>query len=108
MVATESPDASIDAHDRDERRGAFGHRSPALLVVGISLMIWLVLSVGRERPSATPVFAQAYGMNCTVCHTQMPTLNAFGRYIQRSAYAPLNPKTLEHALPIFVFDIGSG
>jgi len=108
MLATESPDASIDVQGVDERSGAFTHRSPALLVVGISLMVWLVLSVGRERPSATPVFAQAYGLNCTVCHTQMPTLNAFGRYIQRSAYAPLNPKTLEHALPIFVFDIGSG
>jgi hypothetical protein len=48
-----------------------------------------VFSVGRERSAATPVFAQAYGLGCTACHTQMPTLNAFGRYIQRSGYSPL-------------------
>jgi hypothetical protein len=73
----------------------------------VSLLVSLVLSVGRERLTATPVFAQAYGLNCSACHTQMPTLNAFGRYIQRSAYAPLDPKTLQHALPFFVFDVGS-
>jgi hypothetical protein len=103
-----SIDRTTDEQDPSERPGAFTRRLPALVVTAIFLMAWLVVSVGRESPSATPVFAQAYGLGCTACHTQMPTLNAFGRYIQRSAYAPLNPKTLEHALPFFVFDIGSG
>ncbi len=107
-MATDNADVPSDLQGLDERSGSFRHRLPVLLLAGISLVVWLVASVGRERPSATPVFAQAYGLNCTVCHTQMPTLNAFGRYIQRSAYAPLNPKTLEHALPFFVFDFGSG
>jgi hypothetical protein len=37
----------------------------------------------------------------------MPMLNAFGRYIQRTGYAALNRKTLQHALPVFLFDIGT-
>ena len=64
--------------------------------------------VGREPVSATPVFAQAYGLACTACHTQMPMLNAFGRYVQRTGYAALNRKTLQHAVPVFLFDIGTG
>jgi hypothetical protein len=108
VSATDSAEAPIDFEGVDERRRGFRHRLPALLLVGVSLVAWLVVSVGRERPAATPVFAQAYGLNCTVCHTQMPTLNAFGRYIQRSGYSPLDPKTLKHALPFFVFDFGSG
>jgi hypothetical protein len=79
-----------------------------LFAAGISLVASLVVSVGRERPSATPVFAQAYGLNCTACHTQMPELNAFGRYVQRTGYAALDPKTLRHAVPVFLFDLGSG
>jgi hypothetical protein len=55
----------------------------------ISVAALLVLLVGRERADATPVFAQAYGLQCTACHTQMPMLNAFGRYIQRTGYAAL-------------------
>jgi hypothetical protein len=72
------------------------------------LVASLVVSVGREQPAATPVFAEAYGLNCTACHTQMPELNAFGRYVQRTGYAALDYKTLRHALPVFVFDLGAG
>lgn len=70
-------------------------------------MASLVFSVGRQTPTATPVFAQAYGLSCSACHTQMPILNAFGRYVQRTGYAALDPQTLKHALPFFVFDIGT-
>jgi hypothetical protein len=90
------------------RRGApSSHRLPYLVTVGIAVMLALVTWVGRDRASATPVFAQAYGLQCTACHTQMPALNAFGRYIQRTGYAAMNNKTLSHAVPVFVFDIGT-
>lgn len=43
------------------------------------------------RAAAMPPFAQAYGLQCNVCHTLVPTLNAYGRYIQRTGYASLDP-----------------
>lgn len=49
-----------------------------------------------------PPFAQAYGMQCNVCHTQVPALNAYGRYIQRTGYASLDPSVLARANPIWV------
>lgn len=75
---------------------------------GVSVVALLLVLVVRERAMATPVFAQAYGLACTACHTQMPMLNAFGRYIQRTGYGALNRKTLQHAVPVFLFDIGTG
>jgi hypothetical protein len=85
----------------------FPNLSAALFAVGIALVASLVLPAGRERAAATPVFAQAYGLGCTACHTQMPVLNAFGRYIQRTGYAAMDPKTLSHAIPVFIFDLGT-
>ncbi len=74
-----------------------------LLVVLLSLAI-----PGRSRiASATPVFANAYGVQCTTCHTQVPILNAFGRYVQRTAESALDPETLRHAFPIFLLDTGT-
>jgi hypothetical protein len=75
--------------------------------VGIALAIALASSLGRERAAATPVFAQAYGLGCTACHAQVPVLNAFGRYVQRTGYAALRPQALKHALPVFLFDTGT-
>jgi hypothetical protein len=83
-------------------------RLTVLLGCSVYLFAMLVGWVGREPAAATPVFAQAYGLQCTACHTQMPELNAFGRYIQRTGYAALNRKTLQHAVPVFLFDIGTG
>jgi hypothetical protein len=55
------------------------------------------------RPSqAMPPFAQAYGMNCEVCHTAVPALNAYGRYVQRTGYASLDPATIHRANPIWL------
>jgi hypothetical protein len=84
-----------------------GRRVPVFQAAVSAIALLLVLVV-RERAMATPVFAQAYGLSCTACHTQMPELNGFGRYIQRTGYAALNPKTLQHAVPVFVFDLGTG
>lgn len=52
--------------------------------------------------AAMPNFAQAYGVPCSTCHTTVPTLNAYGRYIQRSQYAFMDPATLKKALPLWV------
>ena len=49
-----------------------------------------------------PPFAQAYGMNCEVCHTAVPALNAYGRYVQRTGYASLDPATIHRANPIWI------
>jgi hypothetical protein len=55
------------------------------------------------RPSqAMPTFAQAYGVKCTVCHTLVPLLNSYGRYIQNAAYAPLDRHVLARAFPIWL------
>jgi hypothetical protein len=87
---------------------AFKRRWTAVLTFGIFWIAALVGFVACEPAAATPVFAQAYGVGCTTCHTQMPLLNAFGRYVQRTGYAALNRKTLQHAVPVFLFDIGTG
>jgi hypothetical protein len=54
------------------------------------------------RAEAMPPFAQAYGMKCSVCHTQVPALNAYGRYVQRTGYASLDPHVLKRANPIWL------
>jgi hypothetical protein len=73
----------------------------------ISIVALLLVLFVRDRADATPVFAQAYGLACTACHTQMPELNAFGRYVQRTGYSALNSQTLKHALPVFLIDNGT-
>jgi hypothetical protein len=50
---------------------------------------------------AMPPSAQAYGMQCNECHTLVPTLNAYGRYVQRTGYASLDPHVLRRANPIW-------
>jgi len=52
-----------------------------------------------------PVFAQAYGENCEVCHTAVPALNAYGRYVQRTGYASLDPSTIHRAYPVWFSEI---
>jgi hypothetical protein len=89
------------------RRNA-GKVSPISRIVAVlSVALALVVFAARERASATPVFAQAYGLSCSACHAQVPVLNAFGRYIQRTGYAALDAKALKHAFPVFLFDTGT-
>jgi hypothetical protein len=68
----------------------------------------LVFGERSEPASSTPVFAQAYGLQCSACHTQMPFLNSFGRYIQRTGYHALSPDALKHAFPVFLLDARTG
>ena len=89
-------------------RKALKNRFTGVVAFGVALLAAMVVSIGSQRAAATPVFAQAYGVACITCHTQMPMLNAFGRYVQRTGYAALNRKALQHAVPVFLFDIGTG
>ncbi|MBV9270327.1 MAG: hypothetical protein JO165_04480 [Candidatus Eremiobacteraeota bacterium] len=52
--------------------------------------------------NAMPPFAQAYGVACSVCHTQVPALNAYGRYVQRTGYSSLDPTVLKSAVPVWI------
>ena len=61
-----------------------------------------VLFITRAPAGAMPNFAQAYGVSCTTCHTAVPTLNAYGRYIQRSQYGYLDAPVLKKAVPLWV------
>ena len=52
--------------------------------------------------SAMPNFAQAYGIKCSECHIQIPALNAYGRYVQRTGFGALNPHVIERESPMWV------
>jgi hypothetical protein len=58
--------------------------------------------VTNKAAQAMPNFAQAYGVPCSECHIQIPALNAYGRYVQRTGYAGLNPHVLQKEVPIWV------
>ncbi len=49
--------------------------------------------------TAMPNFGQAYGVDCSKCHTAVPALNAYGRYVQRTQYAYLDAQILKRAVP---------
>jgi hypothetical protein len=55
------------------------------------------------RPSqAMPEFAEATGLKCSACHTVVPLLNAFGRYVQNSAYSILDRHALAKTFPVWL------
>lgn len=71
---------------------------PLLSFVAIGLAI-----AGAGSPSeAMPNFAQAFGAQCSMCHTTVPALNAYGRYVQRSQYALIDSETIKKAVPLWV------
>jgi hypothetical protein len=49
-----------------------------------------------------PTFAQAYGIPCSRCHTIVPLLNSYGRYVQNTGYSALDRKVLARAFPIWL------
>ena len=70
-----------------------------LIVFGVTFGI--VASVAGPG-KALPTFAKAYSMNCDICHTVVPQLNAYGRYIQRTGYAALDRGVLGQQLPLSI------
>ncbi|TAM58922.1 hypothetical protein EPN52_09815 [bacterium] len=74
-----------------------------LPVAAVAVGVGLVLTGIHAKPSqAMPPFAQAYGVSCDTCHTMVPALNAYGRYVQRTAYASLDPSALRDTFPVWV------
>ena len=78
------------------RRGTYAFL--ALAVVGSTLPTLF----SPRSTEAMPTFAQAYGVKCSVCHTMVPLLNSYGRYIQRSGYSSLDRQVLDRALPFWI------
>ncbi len=74
----------------------------------LPLAVIISFCLRAEPALATPVFAQAYGLKCTACHTQMPFLNSYGRYVQRTGYSALSPSALKHTFPVFLLDARTG
>ena len=72
-----------------------------VLVVGGALAVAFVIESLRPT-QAMPVFAQAYGINCEVCHSSVPLLNAYGRYVQRTGYSSLDASVVHAANPFWL------
>ena len=70
-------------------------------ILGVGIAVAFVF-VARQPAAAMPTFGQAYGVDCSQCHTAVPTLNAYGRYVQRSQYSYLSAAVLKKALPIWL------
>lgn len=65
-----------------------------------ALAVVSALTTGTVQ--AMPVFAKAYGVKCSTCHTVVPALNAYGRYVQRTGYASLNRDVLKTVAPLWI------
>ena len=70
----------------------------ALLACAVAL--YAAATIANAR--AMPPFAEAYAAKCTLCHTEVPTLNSYGRYVQRTGYSALDHHVLQRALPLWV------
>lgn len=68
----------------------------AVITTGVTLL-------QKPQPApALPTFAQAYQVDCSACHTIVPALNAYGRFVQSTAFAALDAKILNRASPLLV------
>jgi hypothetical protein len=65
------------------------------------------MALSTARASALPTFAKAYGVQCSVCHTVPPQLNAYGRYVQRTGYAALERSLVNTVVPLTVAEEGT-
>src|SRR5579864_1206582 len=90
-------------HDacREGRAIAMLHRIQRGIVSAVLLIAALTLSPPPPA-MAMPVFAKAYGLQCSACHTMVPALNAYGRYVQRTGYASLNRDVLKEHSPFWI------
>ena len=70
--------------------------------VSLAAFVAIVGLATSRRTDAMPNFAQAYGVPCSECHVQIPALNAYGRWVQRTGYSGLNPHVLQRESPIWV------
>ena len=76
--------------------------NPLRGVAATAALIGAIALASTPPARAMPPFAQAYGESCETCHTAVPALNAYGRYVQRTGYASLDPGTIHRAIPIWI------
>ncbi|MHB8147487.1 MAG: hypothetical protein ACYDGM_09565 [Vulcanimicrobiaceae bacterium] len=69
-------------------------------MLGIVILALMAAYFTTAPADALPTFAKAYGIQCSVCHTVPPQLNAYGRYIQRTGYAALSRDLLKRTSPV--------
>lgn len=74
------------------------------LVVGVFALAVLAAGMFAVPPAsvAMPVFAQATGLQCSACHTMVPLLNSYGRYVQRTAYSAIDRDQLVKTIPLWL------
>lgn len=77
-----------------------------LVLIAIGFVFLLVssfsLALRPQRAVALPTFAQAYQIDCSACHTMVPALNAYGRYVQSTAFGALDAAVMKRTLPLVV------
>jgi mono/diheme cytochrome c family protein len=75
---------------------------PSAIALAVLLSVIFALVQRPQRAVALPTFAQAYQVDCSVCHTMVPALNAYGRYVQSTAFGALDPAIMKRAIPLVV------
>ena len=71
------------------------------VIAGLGVFLPGLFAVPKPT-QAMPPFAQAYGLKCSACHTMVPLLNAYGRYVQRTGYSSLDRQVLKRAVPLWL------
>ena len=71
------------------------------VTMGIALLLTSMF-FAPKMSTAMPEFAQATGLQCSACHTMVPLLNAYGRYVQRSGYAAIERASLDKTFPVWL------
>lgn len=80
-------------------------KSLRIVAVAAVLAILVPGMFAAPRPTqAMPEFAQATGLKCSACHTMVPLLNGFGRWVQNSGYAVLDRHALAKTFPVWIDD----
>jgi hypothetical protein len=74
----------------------------------VALLASAFFGPSKPRATALPTFAQAYHVDCKVCHTMVPALNSYGRYIQRTGLAALDPSVMKQVLPFLIREAVNG
>ena len=82
---------------QQQKSGSFS----TIVAIG-AVAVLLALGLNAEPTQALPSFAKALGIECAVCHTTPPQLNAYGRYLQRTGYAGIPREALKNVVPVSI------
>lgn len=83
-------------------------RPIVIAIACVALLAGAFFGPSKQTATALPTFAQAYHVDCKVCHTMIPALNAYGRYIQRTDFAALDPAIMKQVLPLLIREAVTG